>query len=271
MDKLAFGLIAILNAVFPFYMIYTAIDNNLFNAPFKFVMVFLLIWFLIIIASFFSFNIWWNRKNKIENLIKDDDSFIATPVFAHFIQTFGEYAGTYIAIVGSLGALFASMFLSGRDGYQLSRQIGINLKDHTTALIYPGVSSYVGGDIIAGVMGAGMYMAEELTLFIDIGTNAEIVIGNKEWFACAACSAGPAFEGGGIKFGMRAAKGAIENFSINPTTFEPMILTIGDVKPKGICGSGLITIIAEMFLAGIIDGVGKFDKTLNTKKIPAPL
>ncbi|MBW1649516.1 MAG: DUF4445 domain-containing protein [Deltaproteobacteria bacterium] len=146
-------------------------------------------------------------------------------------------------------------------------QIGIELKDYTTALIYPGVSSYVGGDIIAGVMGAGMYLAEELTLFIDIGTNAEIVIGNKEWFACAACSAGPAFEGGGIKFGMRAAKGAIENFSVNPATFEPMILTIGDVKPKGICGSGLITIIAEMFLAKIINGRGKFDKTLNTKRI----
>jgi len=148
-----------------------------------------------------------------------------------------------------------------------ANQIGIDLKEHTTALIYPGVSSYVGGDIIAGVMGAGMYLSEKLTLFIDIGTNAEIVIGNKEWFACAACSAGPAFEGGGIKFGMRAAKGAIENFSVNPATFEPMILTIGDVKPKGICGSGLITIIAEMFLTGIINGRGKFDKNLNQKRI----
>ena len=69
---------------------------------------------------------------------------------------------------------------------------------------------------MAGVMGSGMYRTDELTLYIDIGTNAEIVIGNKDWLACAACSAGPAFEGGGIKLGMRAAKGAIEDFSIDP-------------------------------------------------------
>ena len=127
--KLLFGLIAILNAIVPFYMIYTAFDNDLFDGSFKIVMVFLWLWFLIILASFFSFNIWWNRKNKIETLIKNDDSFVATPVFAHFIQTFGEYAGTYIAFVGSLGALFASIFLSGRDGYQLSHLIGINITE----------------------------------------------------------------------------------------------------------------------------------------------
>jgi uncharacterized 2Fe-2S/4Fe-4S cluster protein (DUF4445 family) len=75
---------------------------------------------------------------------------------------------------------------------------------------------------------------------MDIGTNGELVVGNKDWLTCASCSAGPAFEGGGIKFGMRAGKGAIEQAHINPTTFEPMILTIGRAKPSGICGSGLI-------------------------------
>jgi len=102
---------------------------------------------------------------------------------------------------------------------------------------------------------------------MDIGTNAEIVIGNKDWLACAACSAGPAFEGGGIKLGMRAVKGAIEDFSIDPLTFEPMLITIGNVKPKGICGSGLITTAATLFEAGIIDNMGKYNRDLNTPRI----
>jgi uncharacterized 2Fe-2S/4Fe-4S cluster protein (DUF4445 family) len=146
-------------------------------------------------------------------------------------------------------------------------ELGLNLGDHVTALVYPAVSSYVGGDIVAGVMGSGMYRAEELTLFMDIGTNAEIVIGNKDWLACASCSAGPAFEGGGIKFGMRAAKGAIEDFSLDPLTLEPMNITIGNVRPKGICGSGLITIAATMFEMGIIDSRGKFNRDLNTPRV----
>ncbi len=145
--------------------------------------------------------------------------------------------------------------------------LGIELSDHVTALVYPSISSYVGGDIVAGVMGSGMYRTEKLTLYLDIGTNAEVVIGNREWLACAACSAGPAFEGGGITFGMRASKGAIEDFSIDPATLEPMNITIGNVRPKGICGSGLITIVAVLFEMGIIDSQGKFDRELSTDRI----
>ena len=148
-----------------------------------------------------------------------------------------------------------------------ARDLGMELGDHVTALVYPCVSSYVGGDIVAGVMGSGIYRSEELTLFLDVGTNAEIVIGNKDWLACAACSAGPAFEGGGLKFGMRAAKGAIEDFSLDPGTLEPMIVTIGRVRPKGICGSGLINMVAVMFEMGVIDNLGKFDPGLKTPRI----
>ena len=147
--------------------------------------------------------------------------------------------------------------------------VGIDLNNHAIALIYPQVSSFVGGDIVAGVMGSGMYRQEELTLFLDIGTNAELVVGNKDWLACTACSAGPAFEGGGIEFGMRAAKGAIEDFSLDPSTYEPMLFTIGDVRPKGICGSGLITMVAVMFEMGVINNRGKFNRDLGTPRIRA--
>ena len=139
--------------------------------------------------------------------------------------------------------------------------------DHVSALVYPAVSSYVGGDIVAGVMGSGIYRTEKLTLYMDVGTNAEIVIGNQDWLACAACSAGPAFEGGGLKYGMRAEKGAIEDFSIDPVTYEPMIITIGNVRPKGICGSGLITMVATLFEMGIINNLGKFNRDLATDRI----
>jgi uncharacterized 2Fe-2S/4Fe-4S cluster protein (DUF4445 family) len=136
-----------------------------------------------------------------------------------------------------------------------------------TALLFPQVSSYVGGDIVAGVMGSGMAHEDALTLYMDIGTNAEIVIGNKDWLVCAACSAGPAFEGGGIKMGMRAAKGAIEDFSIDSVTYEPMNITIGNVRPRGICGSGLITMIATMLEMGVISSNGKFNRDLDTPRI----
>ena len=145
--------------------------------------------------------------------------------------------------------------------------IGIELNEETLALVYPQISSYVGGDIVSGIMGTGLYRNEELTLFLDIGTNAEIVIGNKDWLACTACSAGPAFEGGGIEFGMRAAPGAIEDFLIDPATWEPMIVTIGDKRPKGICGSGLLTMVALMFEMGVINNCGKFNRDLATERI----
>jgi uncharacterized 2Fe-2S/4Fe-4S cluster protein (DUF4445 family) len=148
-----------------------------------------------------------------------------------------------------------------------AKDIDINLPLRAVALVYPSISSYVGGDIIAGVMGSGMYSTNAVTLYIDIGTNAEIVIGNKDWLMCAACSAGPAFEGGGITHGMRAAAGAIEDFSLNPQTFEPMNITIGNKPPIGICGSGLLVIVATLFEYGVIDRSGKFNRDLDTPRI----
>lgn len=136
--------------------------------------------------------------------------------------------------------------------------LGLNLEPRALVYTLPSVASYVGGDIVGGVLASNMFREEPLTLFIDIGTNGEIVIGNQDWMACAACSAGPAFEGGGVEHGMRAAPGAIDDFSINPVTYEPMITTIDQVRPKGICGTGLINIVAALFEAGVINNRGRF-------------
>jgi uncharacterized 2Fe-2S/4Fe-4S cluster protein (DUF4445 family) len=145
--------------------------------------------------------------------------------------------------------------------------LGINLCDHVHVYIFPCVASYVGGDIVAGVLGSGIFQRVDLTLYMDIGTNGEIVVGNNEWLASASCSAGPAFEGAGIKFGMRATRGAIEEVGINPNNYEPMILTIGRTKPIGICGSGLIDTVAQLIEAGIIDQGGKFYHDLPTDRV----
>ncbi len=144
---------------------------------------------------------------------------------------------------------------------------GLDLPKHAIALLYPAISSYVGGDIVAGVMGSGIYRTEKLTLYIDIGTNAEIVIGSREWLVCAACSAGPAFEGGGITHGMRASDGAITDFSIHPQTYEPMNATIGKKPALGICGSGLIIIIASLLEHGVLDPQGKFNRQIDSPRI----
>jgi uncharacterized 2Fe-2S/4Fe-4S cluster protein (DUF4445 family) len=148
-----------------------------------------------------------------------------------------------------------------------ARHLGLDLPEHVFIYTVSSVSSYVGGDIVAGALGSGIYKEPKLTLYIDIGTNGEIVIGNQEWLACAACSAGPAFEGGGIRFGMRAAKGAVEEASVNPQTAEPMFLTIDLAKPKGICGSGLINLLASLLEAGIVLPNGKFRDDLDTPHI----
>ena len=148
-----------------------------------------------------------------------------------------------------------------------ANSLGINVEKPVYLFAFPSVASYVGGDIVSGIVGAGVYQKKNLTFYIDIGTNGEIVIGNSDWMITASCSAGPAFEGGGIRHGIVASEGAIEGFDINPSNFEPVINTIGETAPKGICGSGLINIIAGLLEAGVISQNGKFNTDLPTKRI----
>ena len=140
-------------------------------------------------------------------------------------------------------------------------EVGIEINPQSWIYISPGVGSYVGGDITAGLLCTDIAAdADAVNLFIDIGTNGEIVIGNHEFLMTCACSAGPAFEGGGIECGMRAALGAIERTEIVAESGLCQFWTVGNVKPKGICGSGMISLLAELFLKGWIDAAGKLSR-----------
>jgi uncharacterized 2Fe-2S/4Fe-4S cluster protein (DUF4445 family) len=148
-----------------------------------------------------------------------------------------------------------------------ARDIGLDF--HSDALIdcLPGVSSYVGADITAGVLSSGMDDTPLITLFLDVGTNGEMALGSRDWLVTCACSAGPAFEGAGVVHGMRATRGAIEEAWINTRTYEPSYRVIGGVKPRGLCGSGLISLVAEMFMAGVVDKGGGVKLDLNTPRV----
>ena len=127
-------------------------------------------------------------------------------------------------------------------------------------IIAPNIGSYVGGDITAGTLATGLWDKDEMGLFIDLGTNGEIVFGNRDFMMSCACSAGPAFEGGDISCGMRATDGAIEACVIDKESMEPTLTIVGESgqKPVGICGSGIIDIISELFRCGIINAKGLF-------------
>jgi uncharacterized 2Fe-2S/4Fe-4S cluster protein (DUF4445 family) len=131
----------------------------------------------------------------------------------------------------------------------------------------PSVGAYVGGDITAGVLSSRMFQTDKLTLFIDVGTNGEIVLGNADWLLSCACSAGPAFEGAGVRSGMRATVGAIEEVWINAETHEPTYRVIGDARPRGICGSGMISLLAELFITGTTDKSGRLNRALATSRV----
>jgi len=129
-------------------------------------------------------------------------------------------------------------------------------------LIAPNIGSYVGGDITAGTLAAGLWDKDEMSLFIDLGTNGELVFGNRDFLMSCACSAGPAFEGGDISCGMRATDGAVEACVIDRDTMEPTLTVIGDPGQKvvGICGSGIIDIISELYRCSIINAKGLFNR-----------
>ncbi|MGQ9553093.1 MAG: ASKHA domain-containing protein [Anaerolineae bacterium] len=147
-----------------------------------------------------------------------------------------------------------------------ARELGLRINPEATVDCLPSVGAYVGADITAGVLSSGMADSEELSLFIDIGTNGEMALGNRDFLVCCACSAGPAFEGSGVRYGMRAAAGAIDAVWIDER-YEPTWRVLGNVPPRGICGSGMISLLAEMFAAGVIGRSGRIQKNLATPRV----
>ncbi len=147
------------------------------------------------------------------------------------------------------------------------RDIGLEACPDASVDCLPGVASYVGADITAGVLSSGLDQAENVTLFLDVGTNGETVLGNRDWLVTCACSAGPAFEGAGVLHGMRATEGAIEEVWVNSQTLEPTYRVIGHSKPRGICGSGLISLLSEMFITGLLDKAGNVNLNAATPRV----
>jgi len=146
-------------------------------------------------------------------------------------------------------------------------RIGINANRNCGLFVFPAVSDFIGGDIIADILACGMGERMEISLLIDIGTNFEVVLGNNEWMFSCAGAAGPALEGGEVLFGMRANPGAIEKVTIDPVTLDPTWATINNIKPRGITGSGLIDILAELISACVIDRTGRINTGIDHPRV----
>ncbi len=142
-------------------------------------------------------------------------------------------------------------------------ELGFDFLPASLRYLFPNVGSYVGGDILAGVIAVDLDRSSQARLFVDVGTNAEVVLGNREWLLACAGAAGPALEGGVVERGMQAASGAIDRVRIDRKTLEPDLRVIGGVKAAGICGSGLIDLVAEMFSSKILTMEGKFNTDLD--------
>jgi uncharacterized 2Fe-2S/4Fe-4S cluster protein (DUF4445 family) len=138
-----------------------------------------------------------------------------------------------------------------------AQSLGLAINPAASLFCLPDVSRFVGGDVVGDVVTAGVNLSGDLSIIIDLGTNGEVVLGDKDWLASVSCASGPAFEGAGISAGMRAMKGAIDHVTIDPATGEVSWTTIGNTRPRGICGSGIIDAAAAMVAAGILDFTGR--------------
>ena len=147
-----------------------------------------------------------------------------------------------------------------------SSEVGVRANPKSVLYCLPGVTTYIGGDIVSGILASGLYESGELSLLVDIGTNGEIVLGNNDWMIGTAASAGPAFEGSGLACGMKAVSGAIQKVEVTDN-LEVKFDTIGKVKPKGICGSAYIDILEEMLKKGIMNRDGKIDRDKRSRRI----
>jgi uncharacterized 2Fe-2S/4Fe-4S cluster protein (DUF4445 family) len=141
----------------------------------------------------------------------------------------------------------------------LASDLGLDLHPQARAVVFPALGAYVGGDIVSGMLASGMDRDKRTRLFVDVGTNCEIVLSDGDTIVSTAAPAGPAFEGGAIRCGMRAADGAVEGVRLDPAADDGVTLqVIGDAEPRGICGSGLVDAVSELVRVGLLDASGRF-------------
>ena len=211
------------------------------------------------------------RKKLQDAIIKDT----LTPIIANLCKTAGISAKSILRLCIGANTTMNHLLVGvdadpvrmdpyipsffGWEGL-LAQDLKLPANPLAPVIIAPNIGSYVGGDITAGTLASMIWDKDEMSLFIDLGTNGEIVFGNRDFLMSCACSAGPAFEGGDISCGMRATDGAVEAVTVDKTTMEPQLTVVGEPgqKPVGICGSGIIDIISELFRTGIINAKGLF-------------
>ncbi|MBR0450802.1 MAG: DUF4445 domain-containing protein [Oscillospiraceae bacterium] len=209
-------------------------------------------------------------KERLQKAVREETII---PIMQTLLKDSGKSASDISRIVIAGNTTMEHLFI-GADGDSIrlepyvpefleltgvdANRAGLPVPPDSPVIFAPNVGSYVGGDITAGVLDTLMWNSDLMTLFIDLGTNGELVFGNSEYMLCCACSAGPAFEGGDISCGMRATTGAIDSVYINEDTLEPEYTLISGEKPLGLCGSGLIDIISELFRTGAVNSKGKF-------------
>jgi uncharacterized 2Fe-2S/4Fe-4S cluster protein (DUF4445 family) len=197
------------------------------------------------------------ERISARNGIRPDEIFAVTvagnTIMSHFflgLDVNNIPLSPYIPVINS------SLFLS-------ANELGLSLNRNAVVYVFPNAGSYVGGDIISGMLFSGIHRAEEPLLFIDVGTNVEITLGCRDWIMTGAGAAGPALEGGVASIGKKAESGTISRVNIDPLTRKIDIEVISGSEPSGICGSGLIDLVSEMFSAGIIDQSGRFTGTAS--------
>jgi uncharacterized 2Fe-2S/4Fe-4S cluster protein (DUF4445 family) len=179
------------------------------------------------------------------------------PAEVYEVAVAGNATMTHIALGIDPEPLGVAPFIMSTRLYPeiLAADLGIGVHPRARAVVFPAFGAYVGGDITAGLLASGMDRDSRTRLFVDIGTNCEIVLGNREWLLATAAPAGPAFEGAAIRCGMRAADGAIEVVSMTPEAIE--LKVIGDAEPAGLCGSGLVDAVTSLVRLGLLDGSGR--------------
>ncbi|MFX1492626.1 MAG: ASKHA domain-containing protein, partial [Promethearchaeota archaeon] len=149
-----------------------------------------------------------------------------------------------------------------------AKEVNIKIHPEGNVHVLPVIAGFVGADAVADVLSSGIHESEELSLLLDIGTNTEVFVGNSEDILSCSCASGPAFEGVHIKHGMKAVTGAIERVYINPDSdYEVRYETVGDVKPRGLCGSAMIDIVAEMAKCGIINQRGRLNRNMKIPRL----